>query len=308
MKLSKTLTSSACVAAIAIAAPATAQDSHQWANFHWDNAGDGFSLDVRYNFANPVWETYIGPAYVKWQDVIPGGGASKMGVTYTADPSIDTGRCRPIAGKIVICSDTYGFRRGGWLGVATAWTDDLGHFQQVTVQYNDTFYNGTYNDPLEREYVTCHEQGHSIGLGHRDENFSNENVGSCMDYTNDVDGGGSFGPSNLYPDSIDAGVLNSVAMYGTDHDLFDHSGGDDSSGPGGGGGPPDGKGPKKLDHFTFRIAGQPAPQSALYPEWGAIIGYDGFGRPNEFLQLVAPGLTKRTHVFWSREARPAGMR
>ncbi len=289
-KLSIGLRASVCAAAISVAAPAMAQETHQWANYHWDNDGGGFQLDVLYKFSNPKWNDYILPAYQKWGDVIPGTNPSKMGVTIASNDTIDTGRCRPIAGKVVICSDTYGFKRGGWLGVATAWADDAGHFQQVTVQYNDTFYNSTYDDPLEREFVTCHEQGHSIGLGHRDEDFNNLNLGSCMDYTSDVDGSGGQGPSNLNPDDVDAAVLNSDAMYGSGHGSFNHGGGG-SSGPGG---PPSGKGPKKL--------------TGHFPEWGAVVGYDGLGRPNEFIETVAPGLTKRTHVMWSREARPEGMR
>lgn len=291
-KLSNCLRATVCAAAVGVAAPALAQETHQWSNFHWDNDGTGFVLDVRYKFSNQAWNDYILDAYQKWGDIIPGGTTSKMGVSLAPDASIDTGRCRPVAGMVIICSDTYGFKRGGWLGVTTAWADDAGHFQQVTVQYNDTFYNSTYDDPLERAFVTCHEQGHSIGLGHRDEDFNNPNIGSCMDYTSDVDGGGAYGPSNLYPDDVDAAVLNSDAMYGAGHGGFDHGGGTTSGG--GGGGPPEGKGPNKLsEHF---------------PEWGAIVGYDGLGRPNEFVQIVAPGLTKRTHVTWSREARPAGMR
>lgn len=285
-KLSNYLAASVCAAAIGLTSPAMAQETHQWSNYHWDNTGTGLALDVRYNFANPVWADYIGDAYVKWRNVITAG----VSLAYTYDSSIDTGRCRPIAGAIVICSDSYGFKRGGWLGITTAWADDAGHFQQVTVQYNDTFYNSTYNDPLEREFVTCHEQGHSIGLGHRDEDFYNLNIGSCMDYTADVDGGAQ-GPSNLNPDGVDAAVLNSDAMYGSGHSLFNHGGGGTS---GGSGGPPPGKGPNKFGD--------------LFPEWGTIVGYDGLGRPNQFIQNVAPGLTKVTHVTWSREARPDGMR
>lgn len=31
----------------------------------------------------------------------------------------------------------------------------------------------------------CQEVGHTLGLGHQDENFSNPPLGSCMDYTGD---------------------------------------------------------------------------------------------------------------------------
>lgn len=38
---------------------------------------------------------------------------------------------------------------------------------------------------MARCLVTCQEVGHTFGLDHRDENFDNGNLGTCMDYTND---------------------------------------------------------------------------------------------------------------------------
>ena len=46
-----------------------------------------------------------------------------------------------------------------------------------------------YNTPAYRRFVTCQELGHDFGLDHQDEVFDNPNLGSCMDYTNDPDGG-----------------------------------------------------------------------------------------------------------------------
>src|SRR3990167_937294 len=34
----------------------------------------------------------------------------------------------------------------------------------------------------------CQEVGHIFGLNHQDENFGNENLGTCMDYTSDPSG------------------------------------------------------------------------------------------------------------------------
>ena len=50
---------------------------------------------------------------------------------------------------------------------------------------NDTYFNSaTYNTPVWRQFVVCQEVGHTFGLDHQDENFSNPNLGTCMDYTN----------------------------------------------------------------------------------------------------------------------------
>jgi hypothetical protein len=54
----------------------------------------------------------------------------------------------------------------------------------------------------------CQEVGHDFGLDHQDENSNNANLGSCMDYTNDPDGGlggaASNDPSNEHPNGHDA--------------------------------------------------------------------------------------------------------
>jgi hypothetical protein len=55
--------------------------------------------------------------------------------------------------------------------------------------------------------VTCQEIAHDFGLDHQDENFSNPNLGSCMDYTSDPDGP----PSNEHPNQHDYDQL--VTIY-----------------------------------------------------------------------------------------------
>ena len=62
---------------------------------------------------------------------------------------------------------------------------------------NDTYFNtAQYNTPAWRRLVMCQEIAHDFGLAHQDENFSNANLGSCMDYTNDPDGGAGGASSN----------------------------------------------------------------------------------------------------------------
>ena len=59
----------------------------------------------------------------------------------------------------------------------------------------------------------CQEIGHDFGLDHQDENFSNPNVGSCMDYTNDPDGGDPYGPSNEHPNLHDYDQLETIYSH-----------------------------------------------------------------------------------------------
>jgi hypothetical protein len=72
----------------------------------------------------------------------------------------------------------------------------------------------------------CQEIAHDFGLNHQDENFNNTNLGSCMDYTNDPDGGGAYGPSNEHPNSHDFEQL--ALIYAHLHE----SGGGGTSCPG----------------------------------------------------------------------------
>jgi hypothetical protein len=61
----------------------------------------------------------------------------------------------------------------------------------------------------------CQEIAHDFGLDHQDEIFNNANLGSCMDYTNDPDGGAGGAvnddPSNEHPNPHDYEQL--VTIY-----------------------------------------------------------------------------------------------
>ncbi len=61
----------------------------------------------------------------------------------------------------------------------------------------------------------CQEVGHTFGLDHQDTTFDNPNLGSCMDYTNDPDGGAGGAsqtdPSNEHPNTHDYDQL--VTIY-----------------------------------------------------------------------------------------------
>jgi hypothetical protein len=65
--------------------------------------------------------------------------------------------------------------------------------------------------------VACQEIAHDFGLDHQDENFNNANVGSCMDYTNDPDGGpggaSNNDPSNEHPNLHDFQQIESIYAH-----------------------------------------------------------------------------------------------
>ena len=276
-----------------LASPTAA--NHQWGSYHWSNNGTGLTLTVKHTFRNAGdWIQWYDEALIDWS-----GSTSPLTLSNGgAHTGTTSKKCDPISGQILVCADAYGFR--GWLGIATIWANG-DHITQGTTKLNDSYYaTATYNTPEWRDMVMCQEIGHDFGLDHQDENFSNTNVGTCMDYTNEPSGGGSYGDPNLSPNAHDYEMLNANSMYGSGH----------SDSGGGGGGTCNPRSPKcdsgQSDAFTFREVGKPAPSASSVSsnEWGRAIAFDGAGRPDTFLLDLGNGRKKITHVFWVPGFKP----
>src|SRR5687768_3733149 len=166
-----------------IAGPALAD--HWWGGYHWSLSGSQLNLDV-VDAVTPQWDPALNTAIADWN------ASSVLNFTKVSGTGVNAKKCSPIAGKIVVCNAAYGNR--GWLGIAQIWLSN-GHISQGTTKLNDTYYNtAQYNTPAWRSLVTCQEIAHDVGLDHQDEGFGAPNLGTCMDYTNDADGGGAYGP------------------------------------------------------------------------------------------------------------------
>lgn len=284
----------AAAASVLATSPAAAT---QWGSYHWANNGTGLTLKISHTFQNAAdWNTWYGEAVSDW------GDSSKTRITLQnqgAYTGTTPKRCDPIAGQVLACSDAYGYR--GWLGVATIWANG-DHITQATTKLNDSYYSSpTYNTPGWRDLVACQEIGHDFGLDHQDETFDNPNLGTCMDYTNAPDGGGTYGPANRSPNSGDYASLTSDAMYGAGHN---------DGGTGGGGGGCNPRSPKcsggQTDAFTFREIGKSVSSAAVSDsgQWGQAIAFDRSGRPDTFMLDLGNGRRKLTHVFWVPGYRP----
>ena len=100
-------------------------------------------------------------------------------------------------------------RNTGWLGIAQIWASGE-HITQAITKVNDSYFNTpTHNRPEWRRLVMCQEVAHDFGLDHQDENFSNTNLGSCMDYTSNPLGP----PSNEHPTWHDYQELSSIYSH-----------------------------------------------------------------------------------------------
>jgi len=170
--------------------------SHAWGNYHW-GIGGPTEVTLSQNLS-PIWQSYLTSASIDWS-------RSRVINTSIIPGTVDVQTCPPAAGTVEVCNAKYG--ENGWLGMANVWFDDVGQITQATVTFNDTYFDKPdYSGADWRMYVACHEVGHVLGLNHRDETFSNPNLGSCLDYTNDP---GAF-PANTHPDAFDYEVLETI--------------------------------------------------------------------------------------------------
>ena len=126
-----------------------------------------------------AWDTYLRQSATLWS-------ADKYIDFQVTSGMTTASTCSPVYGTVQACSANYGAT--GWLGYATVWTSGS-YIVQATVKLNDYYFSkAKYNTPAFRAQVACQEIGHTLGLAHADTNYSNANLGTCMDYTNDPSG------------------------------------------------------------------------------------------------------------------------
>lgn len=183
-------------ALVLAAFPAITSANHSWGNYHWARTSNPFTLKLGDNVSS-AWDSYLDEASYDWSI------SSVLDTTKVAGGTKPK-PCQATLGRVEVCSARYGYN--GWLGLAQIWVSGS-HIVQGTTKVNDTYFNtSTYNTPAWRRFVMCQEVGHTFGLDHQDENFSNGNLGSCMDYTNDPDGP----PSNEHPNQHDYDQLKAI--------------------------------------------------------------------------------------------------
>ena len=171
--------------------------THSWNGYHWARTTPSFTLKIGDNVSQE-WKTTLATASGDWS-------ASDV-LTTTIVAGQSRGRnCRGTAGRVEVCNGAYG--NNGWLGIASISISGGAHITQGTVRLNDTYFNtATYNTTAWRNLVTCQEVGHTFGLDHQDENFSNPNLGTCMDYTNNP-------VSNQHPNAHDYQELDIIYAH-----------------------------------------------------------------------------------------------
>lgn len=186
------------IMASAVAVPATAVTTASWNGYRWARTG---TLAIKtVSHLSTDWQRYFTPALRGWS------AASQLNLVGSRGAI--TSACNPVFATIQVCNGSYG--SNGWLGYTNVWLSG-GFIVQATVRMNDTYFNqDRYDTRAFRVATLCHELGHTIGLAHNNAVRSDKNTGSCMDYSNDPDGGGRYGESNLAPGEVDFDGLDKI--------------------------------------------------------------------------------------------------
>jgi hypothetical protein len=267
------------VTLVFISAPAFA--SHSWGGYHWARTANPFTLKVHDNVTS-VWEPFLAEAQSDWNQ----STVLDLNVLWQS-PVSNVKRCTSVSGQIEVCNAKYG--NNGWLGIAGISITGGTHITKGYTKLNDTYFNtSTYNTPAWRRMVTCQEIGHDFGLDHQDETFNNANLGSCMDYTNDPDGGAggasSNDPSNEHPNSHDYAQIESIYAHLDSTTTI-----------------------SSVIDVVAKTLSRPQTLEEIMADagqWGMPIRFDKQGRPNVFVLPIGvdhegnPEL-QLTHVLWA---------
>lgn len=234
---------------------------HSWGNYHWARSGTSFTLALGDNVSD-TWNGYLQTASEKWnlsgvlETAIGGGGTRPKS-------------CKPTAGRVEVCSERYGYN--GWLGLAQIWISG-GHITQAVTKLNDSYFNtAKYNTDGWRHLVMCQEIGHTFGLDHQDEDFSNGNLGTCMDYTSNPDAY----PPNWFPNNHDYWQLDQI---------YAHS-----------------DGTAALAQVRNGQAGAAGSEDLTTgtAQWGRLVRSTNHGRTEKFELDLGDGRKKFTFVIWA---------
>lgn len=244
--------------ALVMALPMSVSANHSWGGYHWARTSNPFTLKLGDN-VNSVWDSYLATTAADWSQ------SAVLDTPIVRGGSRSAKLCDASTGQVQVCNFKYG--NNGWLGVASIWASNS-HITKGTVKLNDTYFNtAQYNTPAWRKLVSCQEVGHTLGLGHVDEDFDNPNFGTCMDYTRYPD---AF-PDNEHPNQHDYDQLASIYSH-LDSTTTVASSTSSASG-----------------------AGSQSADAA----WGRFIRQTNHGHGAWFVRDLGAGVVVWTHVFWA---------
>jgi len=161
---------------------------------HWPQDGNGLKATI-INALSDEWQTTFALAVADWNNGEPDA------VDIFEEKGTYSPNCEAPDGKIIVCNGDYGDSK--WRGINEAMIDYRGEIVSTSARMNE--YYLSHMDSGAWQYTMCHELGHTLGLGHTDEDFDNEDLGNCMDYTNNLG-------VNKHPDTMNYETL--LLLYG----------------------------------------------------------------------------------------------
>jgi hypothetical protein len=196
--LRRLLAALAAALALVLGAPAVpAGANHSWGGYHWARRTPTFTLKLGDNVSR-LWDPYLLGAASDWTR------SSVLDTTVVPGATPSVRQCGANAGRVEVCNGPFGST--GWLGIAQIWVTGS-HITEGAVKMNDTYFNTpTYNTPAWRTTVMCQEVAHTLGLDHQDEDRTNANLGTCMDYTNNPS-------TNQHPNQHDYDELETIYSH-----------------------------------------------------------------------------------------------
>lgn len=174
-----------------------ANATHSWGDYHWGRTTNPFTLELGDNTL-PKWGVYLAGAASDWS-------ISSVLDTIASPGNTSPERCRGTNGRVEVCSKNYG--KNGWLGLAQIGVSPkTGHILKGIARMNDYYFDQPqYDTPELKTAVMCQEVGHTLGLLHQDENFTNPDLGTCMDYGSAL--------ANQHPNKHDYDMLELIYAH-----------------------------------------------------------------------------------------------
>jgi hypothetical protein len=190
---------------VGLASPAVLA-THPPTMHHWQRFNAALRQIPIRRMHSAVWIPRYTTAYMDWRNPAMTKVRPIQGVS--GGPS---NTCPGAVNQMTSCDGSYG--NTGWLGLLSIVSNSSGHITQTTSKLNNRYLNvPPYNTVAYRQYLICQQIGRSFGIALANTVVNNRNTGSCMDATNDPDGGAGGGspadPNNMHPNLHDFTTIN----------------------------------------------------------------------------------------------------
>jgi hypothetical protein len=141
----------------------------------WESDGvNGVTIQIL-NACSDDWQPILAEAIANWEN-----GSPIDSLTLQTRRVDYESRCSDVTGALKVCNGDYGNTQ--WRGLNEVMINPRRNTIISSTAKLNEYYLAREGD-AQRLYTACHEIGHGFGLPHWDEDFFNQDLGNCMDYT-----------------------------------------------------------------------------------------------------------------------------